>query len=174
MLNLDSARWAELTQAYGSAEDVPRVIAALSEQHEPAARAELWFALWRMLLRDDAVYDAAYATAPYLLALAADRALAERAEAAQLLTRIELLRRSPASPPMPSDLVAPYASAVEEGLPRLVASCADEPWDAQVAQILAAALLVGKRQAPLANAVLEMGAPRHCEQCGAPIDTTSG
>lgn len=173
MLNLDSPRWAELTQAYGSAEDVPRVIGALSEMHEPAARAELWFALWRMLLRDDAVFVAAYATAPYLLALAADRPLAERAEAAQLLTRIELLRRAPASPAMPSDLVAPYAAAVE-ALPRLVASCADEPWDAEVAQILTAALLVGKRQAPLANAVLELGAPRHCEQCGAPIDMTSG
>lgn len=171
MLTLDSARWAELTQAYGSAEDVPRVIAALSELDDPAARAELWFALWRMLLRDDAVYDAAYATAPYLLAVAADRALAERAEAAQLLTRIELLRRAPASPPMPSDLVGPYAAAIES-LPRLVASCADEPWDAQVAQILAAAMLVGKRQGPLATAVLELGAPRHCEQCGAPIDMT--
>lgn len=169
MLTLDSPRWAELAQAYGTAEDVPRVIAALSELDDPAVRAELWFALWRMLLRDDAVYDAAYAAAPYLLAIAADRSLAERAEAAQLLTRIELLRRAPASPPMPPDLVAPYAGAIE-GLPRLVATCADEPWDAQVAQILAAALLVGKRQGPLATAVLELGAPRHCEQCGAPIE----
>ena len=155
-LALDSPRWSSLRQAYGAADDVPRLIAALAEVDDAAGRAELWFALWRMLWRSDAVFDAAYAAVPHLLALTAPLPLAERVQAMHLALRVELLRRGPTAPPMPADLVAAYGTAIES-LPAAVHGCTAEPWSADVAQVLAAALLVGKRQAGLAGEVLGMG-----------------
>ena len=156
MLNLDSQRWTELHQAYGAGEDIPRLIAVLTEVPEPEARAEVWFALWRMLWRPDAVFDAAYAAVPHLLAIAEALTFGERVQAIHLAMRVELLRRGPTAPPMPHDLVAPYAAAID-GLPGAVFRCSEEPWTAEVAQIFAAALLVGKRQPDLAAEVLAMG-----------------
>jgi hypothetical protein len=157
MLSLDSPRWAELTQSYGSGEDVPRLLGALATIDEPEARAEVWFALWRMLCRPDAVYTAAYAAAPHLIDVAADVELPERVEAIHFVSRIELMRRTPGAPPIPADLLVDYAEAVE-ALPALVAGAVDEPWSADVAQILAAALLIGKRHGALGGAILELDA----------------
>lgn len=156
MLSLASSRWGSLQQAYGGAEDVPRLIAALSEVPEAEARAEVWFALWRMLWRPDAVYDAAFAAVPHLLAIAEVLTFPERVQAIHLALRVELLRRGPTAPPMPAELVAAYGAAID-GLPGVVFRCSEEPWPAEVAQILAAALLVGKRHAPLAAEVLALG-----------------
>ena len=156
MLNLDSPRWAQLSQAFGSAEDIPKLIAALSSVPEEAARAEVWFALWRMLWSPDAVFDAAYAAVPHLLPIVETYALGERVQAIHLAMRVELLRRGPMAPPMPADLLAPYAAAIDS-LPLAVLHCADLPWSPEVAQIFAAALLVGKRQPDLAAEVLSLG-----------------
>jgi hypothetical protein len=164
-LELESSRWAELTQAYGTAEDVPRLLEALACIGREEARAEVWFALWRTLHRPGEAFTASYAAAPHLLAIASALGLRERAEAAHLLTRIEASRRTPASASMPNDLVAAYAEAVDS-LPAFVAASAGEPWPSDVAQIFAAALLAGKRQAELARGVLELGRALTCPTCG--------
>ena len=164
-LDLDSPRWAELTQAYGSAEDVPRLLEALACIGREDARAEVWFALWRTLHRPGEAFTASYAAAPHLLAIASTKGLRERAEAAHLLTRIEASRRARASAAVPDDLLVAYAGAVD-GLPAFIAACGGEPWPADVAQIFAAALLVGKRQPELANGVLELGRALTCPTCG--------
>lgn len=156
MLNLDSPRWRELEQAYGSAEDIPRLIAALSSVPEEAARAEVWFALWRMLWRPDAVFEAAYAAVPHLLAIIEAAPLPERVQGIHFALRVELLRRGPTAPPVPGDLVGAYGTAID-ALPVAVLHCADEEWSPEVAQIFAAALLVGKRQPDLAAEVLALG-----------------
>jgi hypothetical protein len=152
-LSLDSTRWGELRQRYGGAEDVPRLLAALPSIDDPSARAELWFALWRMLCQPDAVFTAAYAAVPHLLAIAEPYPLRERSEGIQLVCRIELLRRAPGAPPIPGDLIEAYAAAIER-MPAIVAASVGEPWDADVAQILAAALLIGKRQGEVGAKVL--------------------
>lgn len=167
-LSLDSPRWAELTQAYGTAEDVPRLLEALASIGREDSRAEVWFALWRMLHRPGEAFSASYAAAPHLLAISAAFELHERAQAAHLLTRIEASRREAASAPIPNDLVEPYAAAVDS-LPALVAAAATEPWPADVAQIFAAALLVGKRQPELASGVLELGRALTCPTCGSEL-----
>ena len=171
-LELDSPRWAELTQAYGSAEDVPRLLEALACIGREDARAEVWFALWRLLHRPGEVFSASYAAAPHLLAIAGTLGMRERAEAAHLLTRIEVSRRAPASSSMPDDLVAAYASAVDS-LPAFVAACAGEPWPSDVAQIFAAALLAGRRQPELARGVLELGRALTCPTCGSEYAATA-
>jgi hypothetical protein len=164
-LDLDSARWAELTQAYGSAEDVPRLLEALACIGREDARAEVWFALWRTLHRPGEAFTASYAAAPHLLAIATMLGLRERAEAAHLITRIEASRRGPASASVPNDLLAAYAEAVDS-LPGFVAASAGEPWPTDVAQIFAAAMLAGKRQPDLARGVLELGRALTCPTCG--------
>lgn len=156
MLSLESARWGGLRQAYGPADDIPRLVGALRTVPEPEARAEVWFALWRMLWRPDAVFDAAYAAVPHLLAISATLTFGERVQAIHLALRVELLRRGPTAPPMPADLVGAYGAAID-ALPREVLHCSAEPWTAEVAQIFAAALLVGKRHADLAAEVLALG-----------------
>lgn len=166
MLGLDSPRWASLTQSYGTADDVPRLLETLAQIGSTEARAEVWFALWRTLHRPHEVYTASYAAAPHLLAFGRALPARECAEAVHLVTRIELSRREPASASMPGDLLAAYANAVDS-LPDVVATMHSEPWTTEIAQIFAAAMLAGKRQPELARGVLELGRALACPSCGA-------
>jgi hypothetical protein len=165
MLSLESTRWEQLTQAYGSAEDVPRLLEALACIGTESAREEVWFALWRTLYRPGEVYSASYAAVPHLLDISRVFSLRERAQGVHLVTRIEVARRALASAPIPDDVIAAYAKAVED-LPEFVAASTDESWPADVAQIFAAAMLVGKRQPDLARGVLELGRALTCPTCG--------
>jgi len=153
-LALDSLMWHALAQAYGSAEDVARLLAALHETEDDASRVELWFGAWATLYADGRVFTAAYAAVPHLLALTAGRALGERVEALHLVTSIEVARHSTGAPPIPAEIVAAYAAAIES-LPSRVAELTMFSWDTRTAQVLAAALLVGKRQPALAAVLLE-------------------
>lgn len=156
MLSLDSPRWGELAQAYGTAEDVPRLLAALGALPDERDRAQLWFALWRLLCHEERVYSASYAAAPHVMAmlLADDRlSLHERAQALQLVASIEGHRHHAGAPAVPGDLVAGYAAAVEQ-MPAVVCASAGESWDAEVARVMACALLVAKRQPRLGMALL--------------------
>lgn len=166
MLSLESPRWASLTQAYGAAEDVPRLLEALACIGSTEARAEVWFALWRTLHRPHGVFTASYAAVPHLLAIGRALPARECAEAVHLVTRIELGRRESASATMPDDLLASYAEAIDR-LPEVVSSMHSEPWTTEVAQIFAAAILAGKRQPELAVGVLELGRALACPACGA-------
>ena len=69
MLALVSARWKDLAQAHGNAEDIPRLLEALALTGEAHAREELWFGLWATLCPDGRVFDAAYGAVPHLLAI---------------------------------------------------------------------------------------------------------
>jgi hypothetical protein len=172
-LSLESPRWAELGQAYGTAEDVPQLLVALSCIGREDHRAEVWFALWRTLYRPGEVYSASYAAVPHLLEIASGFGLRERAEALHLITRIEATRRSPQSQSIPNDLVEAYATAVDS-LPDVVAAMAHEPWPADVAQICAAALLAGKRHADISRAVLGLGSAVTCPACGTEVEPPRG
>ena len=154
MLPLDSPRWLELDQAYGAAEDVPALIATIAGPTAVEDRAALWFAVWRMLSRPDAVFTATYAAVPHLIALADDLPLGERAEALHLASHAECVRREPDAPRIPDDLVAAYAEAIER-MPAIVAASVGMTWAREIAQVLAAALLVGHRQPGLASLLLD-------------------
>lgn len=164
-LSLDSPRWAELAQAYGTAEDVPRLLEALACIGREEARAEVWFALWRTLHRPGEAYTASYAAVPHLIEIGRTFGLRERAEALHLVARIEISRCEGRSAPVPPDVVEGYATAVDS-LASYVSASTGEPWPADVAQIFAAALLVGKRQPELARGLLELGRALTCPTCG--------
>ncbi len=157
MLDLHSPRWQELRQAYGGAEDVPRLLEALATLDGEPERAELWFGVWALLCPEDAIASVAYAAVPHLLAITASRGIFERAAALHVAAHVESSRHLSNAPAIPDDLVADYAAAIES-LPVLVADAALTPWDSAVAQVMAAALLVGKRHPALARSVLQLGA----------------
>ena len=156
MLALSSARWHELSQAHGSAEDIPRLLEALASMEGERERAELWYGVWATLCPDGPAVTAAYAAIPHLLTIADLRAAGEQVSSLHVAATVEMNRHLPGAPAIASDLVESYAEAVES-LPRRVADLASQPWDATAAQILAAALLVGKRQPALARALLTLG-----------------
>jgi hypothetical protein len=156
-LDLASPRWSALMQAYGSAEDIPRLLDALTTVERDAERAELWFGVWATLCPDGRVYTAAYAAVPHLLALTSEQGSAERGAAIHVAAEVETLRHTSGAPPIPDDLVLSYAMAIES-LPTRVTELASEPWDAATAQVMAAALLAGKRHPALARVILSLGA----------------
>lgn len=155
-LDLASPRWRELAQAHGPADDIPRLLDALATMEGAAERTELWFGVWATLCPDGRLYDAAYAAVPHLLAMTATLSSPERIAAMHVAAEVETLRHLAGAPPIPDDLVLGYAMAIES-LPARVAELATLPWDAATAQVLAAALLAGKRQPALARAVLALG-----------------
>ena len=125
-LDLASPRWTELTQAHGTAEDIPRLLEALVTHQGTHQRAELWLGVWATLCPDDRVYTAAYAAAPHLLHIAYANGFAELVTAMHIVAQVEGLRHEPGAPTIPADLVASYAATVES-LPALVAECAVLP-----------------------------------------------
>ena len=158
MLALDSPRWRELAQAHGSAEDIPRlleVLEALATTADVRVRAELWFGIWATLCPHGRLYDAAYAAVPHLLAMTIALTPDERVAAVHVAAEVETLRHVAGAPSIPDDLVPAYALAIES-LPSIVGELSVGPWDATTAQIMAAALLAGKRQAALARTVLAL------------------
>lgn len=165
MLPLDDPRWHHLTQAFGSAEDVPRLLAHL-ELVDDRARRELWLGLWGTLWRGGAVFTASYAAVPHLVAWAAGRAAAEAARALHLVTGVELGRQQPGAPPIPPDLADAYHAAVA-AVPGIVAGHVAEPWDPDTVQVLASALAVAKGHPDFGGAALQLEPLVTCPSCGA-------
>ena len=155
-LDLASPRWHQLTQAHGPADDIPRLLDALATMEGEGERTELWFGVWATLCPDGRLYDAAYAAVPHLLAMTEAHASPERIAAIHVAVEVETLRHVAGAPPIPEDLVLAYATAIES-LPARVAELAALPWDTATAQVMAAALLAGKRQPVLARSVLALG-----------------
>ena len=156
MLDVTSPRWRELTQTYGTAEDIPRLLDALATHEYEAERQELWFGLWATLCPEGNVQTAAYASVPHVLRIARARTAGEQVAALHFAASVETARHIAGAPPIPHELVPAYALAVES-LPAMVASLADSPWDEPTARIMAAALLAGKRHAALARTLLDDG-----------------
>lgn len=155
-LPLASARWRDLQQVYGSAEDIGALLAALYANENDDERTELWYGVWATLCPDGRVYSAAYAAVPHVLRIATDRDVAERVSALHFITEVEVSRHQPGAPGIDDDLLLPYASSIES-LPARVAELHGMTWDEQTAQVLAAALLAGKRQHALARLLLRHG-----------------
>ncbi len=67
MLELDSLKWSELQNAYGSSEGVPEALRLLYKdpQNEVA-----WFTVWSSLCHQGNVYTASYAALPHIVKIA--------------------------------------------------------------------------------------------------------
>ena len=77
--DLDKVPWAELTHAYGSAEDVPDLLRALADP-DPARREATIWELWGNLFHQGTRYEATSYAVPFLLELLAEPAVREKGE----------------------------------------------------------------------------------------------
>lgn len=76
--------WSTLKHAYGSATDLPALLAALS----PDPDASVWYELWSRLCHQGTVYSASFAALPVLLAAAEQWKPTERAQPIALASSI--------------------------------------------------------------------------------------
>lgn len=165
MLELESPRWRELRQAYGTAEDIPRLLEVLDRANDEERR-ELWFGLWSTLCHQGDVYSASYAALPHLVRLAGGWGAERAAEALHLAGAIEVGRVTPGSPALPEDLADAYREGMEE-LPRVVAARIAEPWSADTTQVMSAVLAIAKGHVRFGNAALMLESSVECPVCGA-------
>jgi hypothetical protein len=154
MLDLNSPRWAELEDAYGSAAKIPGLLGQLQTLPGDTQDAEPWFSLWSALAHQGDVYTASFAAVPHVV-----RALAASPETASEVyfhfpAWVEICRhRSGAD--IPDDLEAPYVEALSQ-LPGLVGKASNRPWSSAFTACALSALAVAKEQYGLAEALLEM------------------
>jgi hypothetical protein len=67
MLNLDDPAWARLEEAYGSAQEIPKLLIHLREHPEDK---DAWNDAWSSLCHQETIYSASIAATPHLVALA--------------------------------------------------------------------------------------------------------
>ena len=129
MLPFSSARWRELHQAYGTAKDIPGLLAHAPVERRPSHRPDtIWFELWSALCHQGAAYSASYAAVPYLVRIAKLPAFRFRYDPLLLIASIELARLEHRGPVIPEDLEADYAGAVAEAKDLAQAAVA-QAWD---------------------------------------------
>jgi hypothetical protein len=155
MLDLDSARWAELRTAYGAADDVPKMLRDLDFVPNPHDwRGEPWFSIWSALAHQGDVYSASFAAVPHVvrvLASAPDRA---GPDYFHFPAWVEICRQR-TQEPIPEDLRDAYTHALAK-LPTLAAAAAVRAWDDAMVQSVLGAIAVAKGAVDVAEAVLEL------------------
>jgi hypothetical protein len=154
LLSLNSPRWSELQHAYGSAEDIPALLAQLGNLPDSNGDEEPWFSLWSTLAHQGDVYSASFAAVPFVI-----EALTSNPNDAgfvyfQFPAWIEICRQKRAVE-IPKDLAAPYFSSLAR-LPHLVAEASSRVWDASFLQCALSAIAAAKGQTVVAEAVQEL------------------
>ena len=93
MLSLENLRWSELQQAYGSAANIPGLLAQLRDLPDASGDSEPWFSLWSALAHQGDVYSASFAAVPHVVAVIASSALAVDAVYFQFPAWVEICRK---------------------------------------------------------------------------------
>lgn len=154
VLSLDSRRWAELTHAYGTAGDIPRLLRQLSELPSSENNAEPWFTLWSALAHQGDVYPASFAAVPHVVqALASAPSRADHSYF-QFPAWVEICRAKN-QVEVPEDLRSAYFESLAR-LPALTAAASTRPWDPGFLACALAAVAAARGQPVVAEAVLEL------------------
>ena len=107
MLSLDSPRWKELNQAYGSASEIPGLLRAVAEGESSSA----WEDIWSSLCHQYSIYSATYAAIPHLVSLAEQGSLKNRLEVLIFCSTVRLFGKLE-SEVVSEDLCDSYNSAM--------------------------------------------------------------
>lgn len=153
MTNID---WKKYRHAYGSAEDIPALLADL--QHFPDCdppRAEPYFTLWSSLCHQDDVYTGSYAALPRLVAAMEGQPQAANWSTLLLAISIEISRLKGNGPAVPDELGSSYAAAVAR-LPALAQALASKDCDELMARVAAAAIPTARGYPDLADGILHL------------------
>jgi hypothetical protein len=119
-MDINNARWTELTHAYGNASDIPALLARLDHATGDELK-QAWFDLWSALCHQGDVYSASFAAVPHIVASLSHGIVAASFDFFLLPAAIEIARVKHDTP-IPSELEADYFSALAQ-LPVLGA-----PW----------------------------------------------
>jgi hypothetical protein len=154
MIPLDSPRWSELEHAYGSATDIPALLAQLDSFPSSDGKSEPWFSLWSALCHQDDVYTASFAAVPHIIRILASDPMRADFSFFQLPACIEIARAR-VEFPIPSDLRQSYTEALQR-LPVLVGAAAARPWDENLLCCALSAIAAAKGFPSVAEAALEL------------------
>ncbi|RFB04054.1 hypothetical protein [Parvularcula marina] len=156
MLELNSHRWSKLSHAYGTASDIPGLLAAL-EKCPPAEdeESEPYFTLWSSLCHQGDIYTASYAALPHLIRVCLEQPARTHWSVLQLAVCIEIARLSNRGPDMPKDLGAAYKAALGH-FPETVLHLTKNQKSPDLAAISASATALSQGELVLAEAILEM------------------
>ncbi|MEZ4489314.1 MAG: hypothetical protein R3C24_12995 [Cyanobacteriota/Melainabacteria group bacterium] len=119
MISLDSPRWKELRQAYGTAEAVPELLRAMEK--EDAQRVAMttsgggsksvWHDIWSSLCHQSSVYTATYAAVPYMVSVAKKGSLTLRLDVLVFCGIVQAFGNLVGGP-VPADLIAEYETSL--------------------------------------------------------------
>lgn len=156
MLALTSPRWETLSDAYGSAANIPQLLRQL-EKAPPYEdyQTEPYFSLWSGLYHQNDIYTGSYAALPHLANACRANPSSTAWTVLHLMVRIEFARLKLWGPPMPEDLEAAYFSAIAD-LPQIAIDMLHDQKDPSLTVIAAAGLAVAKGDVPLAEAIMEL------------------
>lgn len=154
MLSLESPRWSELEHVYGTASDIPPLLAQLSSLPGSSGESEPWFSLWSALAHQGDVYDASFAAVPYVVQALASAPLRAEAVYFQFPAWVEICR-SKNRVEVPEDLAGPYFEALSK-LPFLVAAASAREWDAEFLQCALSAIAAAKGATAVAETAQEL------------------
>jgi hypothetical protein len=165
MLDLRSPRWKELSQAYGSAENIPGLLTQL-ETATPKRdyRSEPWYSLWSSLCHQGDVYTASYAAVPHIVALGSKKPVSERIDILLLSAKIEAQRHVKSAPEIPADLKISYKDAILAGV-SLAKGCLGRDWTEDDYRVVLGALAVFQGHFALGNMLLEFDGDCQCPNC---------
>jgi hypothetical protein len=116
-MNIDpDLDWNYLEHAYGPAGDIPDLLAKAQTDTRPGhEHGSTWFELWSALCHQGDCYTASYAALPHLVSLAAMPIYRARYDPLFLAASSEVSRLVSNSPPLPTNLAAPYGWAIKKG-----------------------------------------------------------
>jgi hypothetical protein len=118
MIDLESPKWNELQDAYGSASKIPKLLSELALNTAPRKSTldEPWFSLWSSLCHQGDVYTASYAAVPYIVQIAGANLDAASIDMSfySLPACIEIARAQGKGPDLPKDLKQEYQAAIRK------------------------------------------------------------
>ncbi|MDR0672106.1 MAG: hypothetical protein LBF93_00285 [Zoogloeaceae bacterium] len=154
MLSLDSSRWSELQHAYGTAEDIPPLLAELKNLPGAEGDEEPWFSLWSALAHQGDVYPASFAAVPFVVEALASNPTQAGYVYFQFPAWVEICRQKKRYA-ISEDLEAAYFSSLAR-LPHLVALASERAWDATFLQCALSAVAAAKGSGTVAEAAQEL------------------
>ena len=155
MVELDSGRWRHLTDAYGTAELVPGLLAQLSSfPIESNSSSEPWFSLWSRLYHQGDVYPASFAAVPHVVAAMATAPANATLSFFLLPAAIELARHQHQIE-VASEFLSDYRHALDS-IPQLAAQAAARPWDTNFCQSVLAAIAASRAQYDLSRLLMDI------------------
>jgi hypothetical protein len=116
VVGLDDPRWAQLSHAYGAADDVPHWLAAIrypgGSDHDQHNEGEPWHELWSSLCHQGDVYSASFAAVPHIVDVISQHPERATWEFFALPVCIEIERRR-AGIDVPEDMEPEYSQALQ-------------------------------------------------------------